>query len=354
MKNIWLILLGALIVVVLILYTVAYQVRFSEAVVLTRFGKAVQTISEPGLHWKLPYPIQAVESFDTRVRILETRLEETQTLDKRTVIVQTYVAWRIAEPLHFYRTLGNVAQARAQLRARLRDAASIIGNFTFDQLVNTNPELLRLSKIEQLIEEQIQSSIENQNYGIDIEHVGIERIILPAPVTSNVFDRMRATRQRLAAKVKAQGEARAAAIIAEAKGAAQRIRSFAKRRAQAIRAAGEAAAAEYYDVFKKNQSFAIFLDRLRAYRKALTNHVTFILDADKGFLNLIADPPAAPLRGQQAEAGGEGGESVAKVTSSSDASTVTGRSQSNPASQPVAAAESAEPTRKSQATQKDQ
>ena len=103
MKNLAIALFIALIVISLGLYLVSFQVRETESCLVTTFGKATaeDEITEPGLYFKWPFPIQQVHKFDSRMRVFETESEETRTAGGEPIIVSTYVVWKIARPLEF-------------------------------------------------------------------------------------------------------------------------------------------------------------------------------------------------------------------------------------------------------------
>jgi membrane protease subunit HflC len=287
--------IGLIILVILLASMVTYRVRYNEMAILITFGKADQNSvmnddgQGAGLHFRWPWPIQEVARvYDRRVQILEDELEEQQTLDKQDIIVGTYVVWSIRNPLDFYRTLNTVEQAQRQLRDRLRNARSEIGQYTFSELTNLDPEKLKLAEAEDTMRSRMQQELDNQGFGIDVKSVGIKRIILAEAVSQKVFERMRSTRQRLAQRARSEGDAAASDIRAKAKSAEERILAFADQRAQAIRAEGDAAAAEYYKVFKDNEDFAIFLRKLEEYETILKNNTTFILDAQEGPFDLFS------------------------------------------------------------------
>ena len=297
--------LGILLLLVLLAYFVTFQVNFNEVVVLTTFGRAdAESVYRGGddaggalgnLHFKWPPPIQMTTSYDQRVRVLEDRLEEQQTADKKSIIVSTYIAWRIDDALSFFKTLRHEETAEEQIRTRLRDARSVIGRFTMDELTNANPDNLKLAEAEQAIAQKLQSELAGQGYGVKIESVGIKRIVLPQSVAQKVFEQMRKKREALAQAARSEGTAHAATIRADAESAADRILSFANARAQSIRAEGARAAAEYYKAFQQNEEFAIFLAKLDAYKEIFGHNTTFIIDAKQGGLGAeFYQGPIAP------------------------------------------------------------
>lgn len=312
MKNRLTLLVAVIVVIFLLAYMFAFQVRYDEVAVLTTFDKATPPTYtadgkidpnnpgslklEPGPYARLPWPIQKVYSYPRRLQVLEDQPEEKQTKDNFSVIVHSYVTWRIEDPHAFFVSLKNPDNARKQLHALLREVSGVIGKYRFDEMVNTDAQMLKLDAIEKDALEILRDRLAKTNprYGIQIEHVGIRRIALPESTTSKVFDRMKATRDRLAANAKADGLARAAAIRAEANSAQKTILSFALYRAEVIRAEGDRQAAEYYKTFKDDEQFAVFLRQADALKKMLAHNTTFVIDSkDLQPLGLFDRGPAA-------------------------------------------------------------
>ncbi len=309
--------LGLLVSTVLILYMVTFQVSFHESAVVTTFGRADANSVHHGdgkgvlgnLSWKWPWPIQKVRYYDRRVQVLDDRLEEQQTLDKQGVIVSAHVAWRIVDPLAFFRSFGNVADAERQIISLLRDARSEVGNYSFEELTTRDRSKLKLDDVETAIGNKLNAALdrqkkEGQSWGIQIELVGIRQLLLPEVVTERVFERMRATRQRLAESARSEGERIAKDLESEAISDRETILSFVNRRAQEIRAEGDKEAAIHYDVFKKNEEFAVFLRKLDTYSSALNESTTFILDANQGIFRELFESGQALKKNESTKSDG--------------------------------------------------
>ena len=282
MKNSLTIVVAVLIVIVLIAYMFMFQVRYDEVAVLATFRSADESSvkDDPGPYFRLPFPIQSIHKYSRRVQILEDEKEEQQTKDGYAVITQAYLAWRIAEPLAFFEKLTDIRSAQDKLNPLLRsDLRGLVSQYRFDQLVNISPEHLMLSEIEQKVVEQLQQRVDDQGWGIKVEQVGLRRILLPQAVTERVFDRMKATRQAMAADKRASGKGEAEGIRSEANSAQSRILAFAERRAQALRAKGDEEASQFYGYFNKDPELAIFLRRIRTLKSSLKERSTFILSA---------------------------------------------------------------------------
>jgi len=297
MKTRFTIMLLIIVGVVLACYTITFQVRYDKIVVKTTFDKANEDsiYDEPGLYFKWFKPIEDTREYPKTIQVMDDQLEEQQTVDGYAVIIRSYLAWRIEDPLKFYVTLRSTANAQQQLRPLLRDNRGIISQYRFDQLVNLDSGQLKISEIEAKAAEQLQQRISAQNFGIKVERIGIRRVLLPESVTDKVFGRMTENREALAEQARAEGRAKAEAIKSEAESAQLRILAFAERRAQAIRAEGEREAAEHYGKFAKNEQFAIFLRKVEAMKKILASgNTTFILDPSEiDSLSLFKDQSLA-------------------------------------------------------------
>jgi membrane protease subunit HflC len=241
MKNSFVLLVGLAIVGVLLSHMFLYQVRYDQVAVRTTFDKAdAASIQEdPGLKWRWPWPINKVTLYPRRLQLLEDKIEELQTADGKSVIVRTYLTWRIVDPLKFYVTLKEPAEAAKQLSSSLREVRGLISNHRFDELVNLDRSKLKLGQIEADAAQMLDAALAQADYGIRVESVGIHKIILPESTTSKVFETMIASRERLAENALQEGQAQASAIRSEAESARERILAFAERRAQAIRAQGD-------------------------------------------------------------------------------------------------------------------
>lgn len=296
MKNPFAILVGGLLTVALLSRMFLYQVRYDQVAIRTLFDKAdADSVEErPGLKWRLPWPIHEVTHYSKRLQLLEDRLEELQTADGKSVIVRTYMTWRIADPLAFYVTLKEPAEARRQLASQLREVRGIIGEYRLDELVSENREQLALDDIEAKARRALERSLDDAGFGIKVETFGISRVILPESTTAKVFETMIATRERLAESALQEGQAQASAIRSEAESARDRILAFVDRRAQAIRSQGDREASAEYEGFARNEEFAIFLRRLEALEKMLKHNTTFVLSAETlGILDWLDRQPAS-------------------------------------------------------------
>ena len=302
MKRISLFTFGLALLALLLVRLTAFVVRFDQYAVRTTFGKAAETDvfnrdgAGAGLYWKWPWPIQDVRRFDARLRLLEDRLEQQETRDNQVVVLKAYLVWRIVDPLAFWRVLRDDERAERFLRDRLRTARAEVGKYTFDDLTSADPARLRLAELEGAVLERLRADLDGRGFGVAIDSVGIKRLQLPEAIAASVYDRMRQTRRRLAQQARSEGTAIARGIEARARSDEQRIMAFAERKAQAIRAEGDAAAARHYEVFARNEDFAVFIRKLEALESVLSNNSTFLIEPQTPPFDLLQAlvPPRLP------------------------------------------------------------
>ena len=302
MKNSFTILLGSIITLSLLSYMFLYQVRYDQVAVRTTFDRADDgSVQEtPGLKWRLPWPVHKVTHYSKRLQLLEDTVEEIQTADGKSVIVKTYLTWRIVNPLDFYVTLKDPSEAQRQLSSRLREIRGLISRYRLDELVNLDRDSLKLAEIEDRAKETLEASLAESGYGLKVESVGIYKIVLPEATTQKVFETMITTRERLSENALQEGQAQASAIRSEAESARERILAFAERRAQTIRSKGDREASKEYQSFAANEDFAIFLRKVEALRKMLDHNTTFVLSADSlGILDWFNRDPGQTATSSQ-------------------------------------------------------
>jgi membrane protease subunit HflC len=302
------ILTGLFLAVILVLYMITYQVRFTEVAVVRTFGKIdqAQIKKEPGLYWKWPFPIQRVDTFDNRLQVTSTTGEENPTEDGKNIIVTTAINWRIDEPYTFSIRCSSMEEAEAKLKSRVRsDQTTVIGRYRFSQFVSTDPEELLYDKIASEIEEAVRTNAKDL-YGIKVETVKLQSIALPQTITQNVFEAMKKERQAVAAGYTSEGESAAQQIKDTAEAIAGTIKSFAEREAEEVIATGHRRALEYNKDLAQDEELASFLLLIRNLPQILKERTTIIFDANSaGFTPLVTDKAevaASPAASQPARA----------------------------------------------------
>lgn len=306
MKRLVIIVLACVLLVVLLGFSMTYQVRFTEAAVLTTFGKASEDSLklEPGLKFKWPSPIQSVTKYDTRLRVVQTRAQTQQTRDNRQIIVEATCFWRVKDPLRFYerfsiagdRAADHFRKAQEIIESNLRSAIGATSKFAMSELFNASgaSKLPDLEKaiLSGLVVHEAQSgggeqAVSLADYGIEAVDVGVTRVMLPEDTTKAVFERMGANRDRLAAEIEAKGQAVAQAIRDTAENEARMIRAFADSRAQEIRKLGDREAATYLKQMNSNPELAVFLRRMEFLRDATAKRMTFVFPTSMPGFDLV-------------------------------------------------------------------
>ena len=292
MKNIAITMFIVLLVVVLALCFASFQVRETESALVTTFGKPTREITEPGWYFKWPPPIQRRIKFDSRMRVLEAEIGETTTKGAVPIIVNTYVVWKIAEPLEFFNSVGSVKEAESKLRSQISDTQnSVIGLHFFGEFVNSDPEKIKFAVIQQEMLSHLQEAVKSSGYGIGIKTMGIKQLKISKDVSEDVFKRMRAERNRRTEVTIAEGNAEAAKIKTDADSKTTELLAAAEARAKAIRGQGDAEAARYYKMLEADPELAMFLQDVETLKKILEKKATIVISADTRPFELLRKIP---------------------------------------------------------------
>jgi membrane protease subunit HflC len=268
----------ALLVAVVVANMSIFTVHQTEKAIKFRLGEIVKSDYEPGLHFKLPI-INNVKLFDARIQTMSSKPERFLTAEKKNVVVDSFVKWRIGDVTKFYTVVsGSADQANMRLDQIIKDAFR--GEFSkrnIKQLVSTDRSAIR----EILVKNTKTAAAE---LGLDIIDVQVMRIDLPEEVSSSVFRRMEAERERVAREFRSQGAEAAERIRADAD--RQRVITLANafRDAEKMRGEGDARAAEIYaQAYGQDPEFFTFYRSLNAYKKTFANGNTLVLDPQSDF-----------------------------------------------------------------------
>ncbi|MBK9139562.1 MAG: protease modulator HflC [Verrucomicrobia bacterium] len=274
-----------------------FQVRQTEVAIVTTFGKYGDAPKGPGVHFRLPWPIQNVHRFDNRVQNFEKKFDQTTTRDSQTLLMDVFVGWKVADPRVFLERFGgDVTRAENNLDGLLRDAKnSVVGRHPLNHFISTNPQDLRFDEIEREMLDLVKPQAA-ANYGIEIVLLGIKQIGLPESVTTKVFERMKAEREKLIKQYRGEGDGLARKIRADAELKREQILAEAERQATIIRGAADARAADALKAFEQEPELAKFLLKLDALEQSLKERSTLILDPQTPPFDLLRSGP--PTGGQ--------------------------------------------------------
>jgi membrane protease subunit HflC len=275
--------LFALVAVIVVSTSALYTVNERQRAIVTRFGKVQPSDDSPGLHVKLPF-IEEVHYFDGRILTLDSSAQEYLTKEKKTLVVDSFVKWRIINTLDYYLTVGG---DEAELNANLQQ---LIDSGLRNQFGDRNlAEVVsgERSKIMKIIQKQTDESA--RKYGIEVIDVRLKRVDLKASVSKSVFDRMNSERKRIASELRAKGEAEAEKIRAEADRQRTEMLADAYRKAEDVRGQGDALATGIYArAFNRNPEFYSLYRSLKAYRESFNNKDdVLIVDPSSDFFKYL-------------------------------------------------------------------
>ena len=302
-RNIVTLLIGAVIVVIFLMLLFSFQVRYAQVAVVTTFGKPVRNISEPGLYFKMPWPIQRVYKFDGRIQNFEDKLSETFTRDNNNLILTIFAGWKISDASVFYpKFAGSVPNAQTALEGMLRNAKNaVVSTNTLSAFVNPDPSQLRFTQMEQQIQDSVQAQLSTNDYGIQLVFLGFKKIELPQSVTQSVFDRMKGERQLIINSEQYDGQKEATFIRSTADRTATETIANANATATRIMGEAQAKASQVLPIFEKDPALANYLLRLDALQQALNQKSTLIFDERTPPFDLFTSiptnaPSAAPAQ----------------------------------------------------------
>ena len=295
MKNLGTMLAAVFLALVLVLYMCTFQVRFTEVAIKKTWNKpADEAITEAGLKWKWPRPIQSVVRYDKRIRILEDRTEETRTIDGKNLLLTTFTLWRIKDPARFHTNFpSGVEEGEKKLRTTVvTHKHAVTGKREFSDFVSTDPAKRKIRRIEEEIKTAVARDAMKE-YGVEVVDFGIKKLALPQAVTSAIFESMRSREQGNADRYIAEGDATAAKIMADARAMEGRIMSAVRKKVKEIETEADKIVSEYYKEFNEHPELRIFLDEIRTLVEALRERTTLILDSQESPWHLFNESARA-------------------------------------------------------------
>lgn len=257
-----------------------FTVHETEKAIKFRLGEIVKFDYEPGLHFKIPF-INNIKKFDARIQTMDSKPERFLTAEKKNVIVDSFVKWRIGDVTTFYTVVGgDIDQANLRLDQIIKDAfRSEFSKRDIRQLVSTDRRAIR----EILIKN---SKVIAASLGMEIVDVQVKRIDLPSEVSSSVYRRMEAERERVAREFRSQGSEAAERIRADADRQQVVTLANAYRDAEKLRGEGDAKSAEIYaNAYGQDAEFFAFSRSLSAYKNSFSGSDIMVLEPDSDFFN---------------------------------------------------------------------
>lgn len=276
-------------------YFALFIVHQNEQALVLEFGRPKRVINEPGLHWKIPV-VESVDYFDKRILDLDTQPQEVTASDQKRIVVDAFARYRITDPLRFYQSVRDERMVRSRLGPIVESSIRrVLGATTFQDLVRDKREEL-MKRI------AAQVNNEGKDFGLEVVDVRIKRADLPEQNSKNIFDRMRAERQREAAEFRAEGAAAANRIRATADREATVIKAEATKKGELLRGEGDAERNRVFaEAFGKDPDFFAFYRSMQAYEAGIkAGDTRMLLTPDSEFFRYFSAPsggaPAQPKR----------------------------------------------------------
>ena len=265
--------------------TCLYTVGEREYAMLFALGELKTVVTEPGLHFKLPAPLQNVVYLDKRILTLDASgADLVQTSEKKNLMIDTFVKWRIGDARRYWVSFqGSERAASDRLAMLLRDVLNIaVNKRTVNQITSSEREKA-MAEISELLQARVKA------LGIDIVDVRMKRVDFTPEISESVYSRMEAERKRVASEERSKGAAQAERIRAGADRQSEVILAEAYRDAQKTKGEGDGEAARIYaDAFGKDPEFARFYRSLEAYRRSFSQKSdVMVVDPSADFFSYL-------------------------------------------------------------------
>ena len=265
--------------------TCLYTVGEREYAMLFALGELKTVVTEPGLHFKLPAPLQNVVYLDKRILTLDASgADLVQTSEKKNLMIDTFVKWRIGDARRYWVSFqGSERAASDRLAMLLRDVLNIaVNKRTVNQITSSEREKA-MAEISELLQARVKA------LGIDIVDVRMKRVDFTPEISESVYSRMEAERKRVASEERSKGAAQAERIRAGADRQSEVILAEAYRDAQKTKGEGDGEAARIYaDAFGKDPEFARFYRSLEAYRRSYSQKSdVMVVDPSADFFSYL-------------------------------------------------------------------
>ena len=281
---------AAAVLVALVLFWFGFvcQIHEGNCAVILRFGAVRQEVTEAGVYLKLPWPFETVITYDARQQYLESKQLETTTADKRNVILQSYVVWKVQDPVLYHNSVGAAGMTDTYINDQVFSATnSTMGGYKLTELVSLEKEEIKIDQIQKDIFTRVHD-ICLRNYGIEVTDVSILRLSLPEANLESVFEQMTVDRQKdidailaqaylEATQITSDATKEAAEIIAEGTTEAARINAEAETEVARIYAEAQAANLELYQ-------FLMNLDTMVA---SVNESTVLVVKADEYPFNIL-------------------------------------------------------------------
>ncbi len=265
---------------IIVVSSSVFFVNERERAILLRLGQIERADYEAGLHFKIPF-VNNVKRFDGRILTLDATSARYLTGEKKNVSVDSFILWRIADVSTYYRSMGgDEARAQARITQIIKDGLrGEFGKRTIQQVVSGD-------RVELVSEVMIEGNKAAADFGIEIVNVRIKRIDLPNEVSSSVYTRMEAERERVAKELRSQGAEEAEKIRSDADRQRTIILADAQRESEILRGEGDAKSTEIYaKAYEQNTDFYSLYRRLTAYKNIFNGDDMLVIEPKGEFFD---------------------------------------------------------------------
>lgn len=284
MKKRFVILLSFIAVLTVLAYNSLFFVEQRVQSLILQFGEPIRVIKEPGLNFKIPLA-QNVVKFDKRILLFDNNAEEIIAADKKRLIVDAFVRYKIIDPLKFYQTVRFEAALNNRLGSVVNNSLrAVLGKVPLEAVISERRELL-MQEVSEMV------SVRAKQFGISIEEVRIKKADLPAENSEAIYRRMQTERQQEAAQIRAVGNEKARFITAESEKQKTVLLAEAQRDSDILRGEGDAEKNKILGkAFNQDPDFFAFYRAMQAYSKALTEgDTTMVLSPKSDFFEFFGN-----------------------------------------------------------------
>ena len=284
MKKRFVILLSFIVVLTVLAYNSLFFVEQRVQSLILQFGEPIRVIKEPGLNFKIPLA-QNVVKFDKRILLFDNSAEEIIAADKKRLIVDAFVRYKIIDPLKFYQTVRFEAALNNRLGSVVNNSLrAVLGKVPLEAVISDRRELL-MQEVSELVADRA------TQFGISIEEVRIKKADLPSENSEAIYRRMQTERQQEAAQIRAVGNEKARFITAESEKQKTVLLAEAQRDSDILRGEGDAEKNKILGkAFNQDPDFFAFYRAMQAYSKALTEgDTTMVLSPKSDFFEFFGN-----------------------------------------------------------------
>lgn len=283
--NKFLIALGLCLFIIGGIYLSCFSVGEKEVVIISQFGRVVRVIDKAGIDFKLPAPLQNTLRFSTKLNVFESIPTEILTQDKKNLLINNYVVWKVKDPLLFFKTVRDEKGALIRLEdivySQMRNE---VGLFSFTEIITS-----KRAEISKNLTSKVQK--ESDGLGIEIVDIRLKKLSFPSQNLGAIYRRMIAERKKMATKYRSEGDEEATKIRSATDKEKAIILAKSYRKAETIKGEGEAIALKKYGkIIKRDLEYYQFVRSMDIYSKIFGKDSTLILSTDSELMKFLRPP----------------------------------------------------------------